>query len=145
MLTLDQFKQIFKHIEDLDKKNDELTKILVCKDTTGWISYSDELVNDIFNLLNSIFDLDPDDDIFMWYLYDISDGHKYCYDDDYKYDLNNIEDLYYYVCKDFDKVTKYKLDKKDKKEKMYNYEPSKDLKDVMDIIEKEWFGDKNDK
>ena len=47
MLTLDQFKQIFEHIEDLDKKNDELTKILVCKDTTGWISYSDELVNDI--------------------------------------------------------------------------------------------------
>ena len=63
MLTLDQFKQIFEHIKDLDKKNDELTKILVNKGTTGWISYSDELVNDIFNLLNSIFDLDPDDDI----------------------------------------------------------------------------------
>ena len=128
MLTLDQFKQIFEHIKDLDKKNDELTKILVNKGTTGWISYSDELVNDIFNLLNSIFDLDPDDDIFMWYLYEISDGHKY-----------------YYVCKNFDKVTKYKLDKKDKKEKVYNCEPSKDLKDVMDIIEKEWFGDKNDR
>lgn len=142
MLTLDQFKQIFKHIEDLDKSNDELTEILVCKDTTGWISYSDELVMDIFNLLNSIFGLDPDDDLFMWYLYDISDGHKYCYDSDYKYDLNSIEDLYYYVCEDFDKVTKYKLEKKDKEEKTYNCEPSKDLKDVMNIIEKEWFGDK---
>lgn len=144
MLTLDQFKQIFKHIEDLDRSNDELTKILVCKDTTGWISYSDELVIDIFSLLNSVFDLDPDDDIFMWYLYDVSDGNKYCYDSDYKYDLNNIEDLYYYVCGDLDKVTKYKLEKKDREEKVYNCESSKDLKDVMNII-KERFKDKNDR
>ena len=116
MITLEQFKLIFKHIDDLDKNNDKLTELLVCKDTYGWISYADDLVSDIFNLLKSVFSLPTDDDIFEWYLYDISDGHKFIYEDtkdnkQIKFDLNDLDNLYYYIIGNFEKIPQVIVEK----------------------------------
>lgn len=101
MITLEEFKEVFKVLKDFDKAQETLTGILI-KENTGFIDFGFPMQVLVIKLLNNIFKVE-DPDLFDWWLYENTDKIIYM-PDDLKYDLNNIEDLYYYVKEEFDKV-----------------------------------------
>lgn len=117
MISLKEFKKIFNDIKDQEDKNEVLSKILVCKDSTGWIDYGCDLIDDIILVLSNNLDINKEDDLLFWWLYDAPNNNKFCYEDlpDNKtkriqYNLNRLDDLYYYATKQFDKVKKALVD-----------------------------------
>ena len=106
MITLKEFKNIFKHIELLENKNKQLTEIIVCKDSSGWVDHGENLVDDIFMLLHHSFNIPIEDNLFGWWKYDARDGRKYIYEEskNAKYNLNSLDNLYLYARGEYDKI-----------------------------------------
>ena len=120
MISLDLFKKIIQDIEKQDETDRKLTKLLVSKHCTGFISTAEDVINDLTKLMSEI--LQDEYEYIEWYLYEAPKNHKFVYDNtsnenkQLRYNLNDIESLYYYILKDFDKVPKDIIDKKtDKK------------------------------
>ena len=105
MITLEIFEKIIKDIQKHDKNNKILSDILIGNKNYGWVSYGNVLENDLIKLLERIFQNDNGD--IEWWLYD-SEASKFVWWQDYKYDLTEIKDLYYWLKKDYDKVKKEK-------------------------------------
>lgn len=107
IITLDIFKKVISNIKKMEEDNDKLTEILVCKESTGWCSFGDTIVDCMVELLTKT--LKDETDMLNWWLYDISDGNKYIYEkindkEEIVYNLNEIEDLYNYMVGDLHKV-----------------------------------------
>ena len=107
MISLELFKKIIKDIQEQELKDEQLTKLLVCSECTGWISSAEEIINDLIKLLQ--FELGDEYETIEWYLYDIYDGNKFIYEDinnneQIKYDLNDLDSLYYYITGELKKV-----------------------------------------
>lgn len=107
MISLELFKKIIKDIQEQELKDEQLTKLLVCSECTGWISSAEEITNDLIKLLQ--FELGDEYETIEWYLYDIYDGNKFIYEDinnneQIKYDLNDLDSLYYYIAGELKKV-----------------------------------------
>ena len=105
MITLEIFEKIIKDIQKHDKENEILSDILIGNENYGWVSHGNIIVNDLIKLMQRIFKDDNDD--INWWLYD-SEAGKFVWWHDYKYDLTEIKDLYYWLKKDYDKVKKEK-------------------------------------
>lgn len=125
MISIRNFKKIFNDIQEHEEKNDVLTKIIVSKDSSGWVDYGTDLVDDIILVLNELLEIDKEDDLLFWWLYDAPQNEKFCYEDIkgddlhcIMYNLNDLEDLYYYATKQFDTV-KQKIVEKDSNEQVY--------------------------
>lgn len=115
MISLELFKKIIKDIQDQELKDEQLTKLLVCPECTGWISTCEPIIDDLIQLLQ--FELGDNYETFEWYLYDISDGHKFVYEDinnneQIKYNLNELDSLYYYITGELKKVPQEVVKKK---------------------------------
>lgn len=136
MITLEQFKKIFKHIKDLEERNDKLTDLLIDKECCGWISHGTMLTDDILDLLTCIFKLDLDDDLFSWWLYDISEDKKFIYHNNIKYNLNSLDDLYYYAKNELDKVKQAPMTEKEKLEPVYQQEMS--AEETLEFVKQCW-------
>lgn len=105
MITLEIFEKIIKDVQKHDKDNKILSEILVEKESYGWVSHGNIIINDLIKLLERIFENDYGD--IEWWLYD-SKADKLVWWHGYKYDLTEIKDLYYWLKKDYDKVKKEK-------------------------------------
>lgn len=136
MITLEKFKKIFEHIQELNERNDKLTDLLVDKDCCGWITHGSILTDDIFDLLTCIFNLEPDDDLFSRWLYDISENKKFVYHDTIKYDLSSLDDLYYYAKNELDKVKQEPITEKEKQESIYKLEMSPE--EALEFVKQCW-------
>ena len=106
MITLKEFKNIFKNIELLESKNKQLTEIIVCKESSGWVDHGLDLVDDIFMLLHHSFNIPVEYNLFGWWKYDARDGRKYIFEESkkIKYNLNSLDNLYLYARGERDKV-----------------------------------------
>lgn len=133
IITLDIFKKIILNIKKMEEDNDKLTELLVCKESTGWCSFGDTIIDCMIELLTKT--LKDETDMLNWWLYDISDGNKFIYEkindkEEIVYNLNEIEDLYSYMVGDLHKV-KQELKPIDKtkiyKTKEANMQELKDL------------------
>ena len=107
IITLDIFKKIILNIKKMEEDNDKLTELLVCKESTGWCSFGDTIVDCMVELLTKT--LKDETDMLNWWLYDISDDNKFIYEkindkEEIVYNLNKIEDLYNYMVGDLHKV-----------------------------------------
>lgn len=102
MISLELFRKIIQHIKEQEEVDEQLTKLLVCKDSNGFISTADTLIDDMLKLLQEIFN-DKYETI-EWWFWEISDNHKFIYDNDIKYDLNDLDSLYYYLIGELDQV-----------------------------------------
>lgn len=125
MISIRKFKKIFNDIQEHEEKNDVLTKIIVNKESSGWVDYGTDLIDDIILVLSELLEIDKDDDLLFWWLYDAPQNKKFCYEDikgddlhHIMYDLNDLEDLYYYATKQFDTV-KQTVVEKDPDEQVY--------------------------
>lgn len=133
IITLDIFKKIILNIKKMEEDNDKLTELLVCKESTGWCSFGDTIIDCMIELLTKT--LKDETEMLNWWLYDIHDGGKFIYEkindtEEIVYDLNEIEDLYNYMVGDLHKV-KQELKPIDKtkiyKTKEANMQELKDL------------------
>ena len=107
MISLELFENIISHIKQQEEKDEKLTKLLIDQDFNGWISTANDLIDDLIKLLE--YELGDKYETISWWLYDIGDGDKYVYEDfkedkQVRFDLNSLEDLYYYITEDFEKV-----------------------------------------
>lgn len=107
MISLDLFKSIISHIKQQEEKDEKLTKLLIDPDFTGWISTANGLIDDLVKLLE--YELGDKYEYISWWLYDISDGNKFVYEDfkddkQVRYNLNDLKDLYNYIIGDLEAV-----------------------------------------
>ena len=136
MITLEQFKQIFIHIQDLNDRNDKLTELLVDKDCCGWVSHGTILIDDIIELLNDSFGLKEDDDLFSWWLYDISENQKFVYHDNIKFDLNSLDNLYLYAKGELNQVKQEIITEKERQQPIYRQEMSPE--EALEFVKQVW-------
>ena len=107
IITLDLFKKVINNIRKMEEDNDKLSDILVCKESTGWCSFGDTIIDCMIELLTKTFK--DETEMLNWWLYDIHDGGKFIYEkindtEEIVYDLNEVEDLYNYMVGDLYKV-----------------------------------------
>ena len=107
IITLDIFKKVISNIKKMEEDNDKLTELLVCKESTGWCSFGDTIIDCMIELLTKT--LKDETEMLNWWLYDIHDGGKFIYEkindtEEIIYDLNEVEDLYNYMVGDLHKV-----------------------------------------
>ncbi len=116
MISLDLFKSVVGHIYQQEEKDKKLTELLIDPDFTGWISTANDLIDDLINLLE--YELGDKYETVSWWIYDISDGKKFVYEDidedkQVEFNLNSLDDLYYYIIGDLEMV-KQRVVSKDK-------------------------------
>ena len=103
MITLEIFEKIIKDIQKHIKNNEILSNILIGDESYGWVNHGNIIIDDLIKLLERIFKNDNED--IEWWLFD-NNADKFIWKHDYKYDLTEIKDLYYWLKKDYDKVKK---------------------------------------
>lgn len=124
VISLERFKTIMKHIEAQEAKDDVLSDLLVCEDTTGWVSTAGDLITDVISLLAE--NLDSDNvgaaaDKIYWWLYEVnfdtSDAPKnmelnkvwICDEEEhttYVYTIEDLDDLYYLIINELGSIKK---------------------------------------
>lgn len=96
-LTKEQFVEIINHIEEQLDKDDKLSDLMVCEDTTGWIVTAPHLITDIISLLTMM--LDDQDEWISWWLWEVADdkSNANVYIDGMKYTIKSPSDLYHLI------------------------------------------------
>lgn len=136
MISLDLFKSIISHIKQQEEKDEKLTKLLIDPEFTGWISTANDLIDDLVKLLE--YELGDKYECISWWLYDISDGNKFVYEDfeddkQIRFNLNDLKDLYYYITGDLEAV-KQDVVNKDGKSNSYTMADSSVINEIFDTI-----------
>lgn len=102
MITLKEFKHTIEVIKEHEKDSDTLTNIML-KGSVGIIDYGFDIVAHLVKLLEKV--MDDKDEWISWWLWE--GVEKIVYDDEEPfYDLTDVEDLYYYCKKQYNKVKK---------------------------------------
>ena len=108
MITLDLFKKAINTIQKLEEDNKKLSDILINDSSCGFCDFGGELIQTFLDVLHADFNMFDEDPILEWWLYEVDDGDKHIWEyidnGAIVYDLNNVEDLYYYMCNKFNKV-----------------------------------------
>ena len=96
-LTKEQFVEIINHIEEQLDKDDKLSDLMVCEDTTGWIVTAPHLITDVITLLTMM--LDDQDEWISWWLWEVADdkSNANVYIDGMKYVIKTPSDLYHLI------------------------------------------------
>lgn len=96
-LTKEQFVEIINHIEEQLEKDDKLSDLMVCEDTTGWIVTAPHLITDVITLLSMM--LDDQDEWISWWLWEVADdkSNAHVYIDGMKYSIKTPSDLYHLI------------------------------------------------
>lgn len=108
VIEKEDFVKYIKHIETQLDKDDKLSDLLVCEDTTGWVSTAPYLVDDIIELIAS--SLEDSDEWISWWLWEMDDARTnnkvWCdwNEVSYKFTIADEEDLYYLIVGDLEKI-----------------------------------------
>lgn len=116
MVNLELFKKCIQHIKAQQAKDEVLSDVLVCEDSRGWVSTADELIDDAIDLIAEGMTGEDTDDWISWYLWEIDmdkpegerNNHVWIKNEEdgltYKYTINDVEDLYYLITDELDKI-----------------------------------------
>ena len=137
MISLDLFKSIVSHIKQQEEKDEKLTKLLIDPDFTGWVSTANNLIDDLVKLLE--YELGDKYEYISWWLYDITDGEKFVYEDfkddkQVRYNLNDLKDLYNYIIGDLEAVKQDIVCKNKNQNKIIYQEKGITIDEVFDTI-----------
>lgn len=107
VISVEKFEKCIKHIKDQFEKDDKLSDLLVCEDTTGWISSAPYLIDDLVELLAEMFN--DQAELISWFLWEWEeDGNNSVWETvngvSYRFIIKDAEDLYYYMLGEHDKV-----------------------------------------
>lgn len=118
MVSLENFKKYMGHLQAQMAKDDVLSDVLVCDDTTGWVSTAPDLIDDILELISNNIKGEETDDWLSWWLWEIDrdkpederNNHVWIQNEDdgltYKYTIEDLDDLYYLITSDYGKIKK---------------------------------------
>ena len=124
MITKELFIRAINTIQKLENDNKKLSNILIGDSSCGFCDFGGELIETFLDVLHADFEMFDEDPILDWWLYEVDDGDKHIWEyidnGAIVYDLNDIEDLYYYMRKDFSKVKQNHL-KGVTEEKVHEY------------------------
>ena len=109
-LTKEQFVEIINHIEEQLDKDDKLSDLMVCEDTTGWIVTAPHLITDLISLLTMM--LDDQDEWISWWLWEVADdkSNAHVYIDGMKYSIKTPSDLYHLIRNELEDIETKELD-----------------------------------
>lgn len=136
MISLDLFKSIVTHIKQQEEKDKKLTELLIDPDFTGWVSTANDLIDDLVKLLE--YELGDKYEYISWWLYDITDGNKFVYEDfkddkQVRYNLNDLKDLYNYIIGDLEAV-KQDIVNKNKEDNIFKTVDDSVFNEIFDTI-----------
>lgn len=112
-ISSEEFASYIKHIKEQLEKDDKLSDVLVCEDTTGWISTAPHIIDDIVDLLEKI--MGDEGEWISWFLWEV-DSHpdnlpanNHIWVDDwngkpYKFTIADAYDLYYFLTDDYEQI-----------------------------------------
>jgi len=116
MVTREEFKKYIGHIQAQMAKDDVLSDVLVCEDTTGWVSTAAELVDDVIELISNGIKGEATEDWISWWLWEIDhekpegdrNNHVWITDETdgetYKYTIEDLDDLYSLIVDEYDAI-----------------------------------------
>lgn len=131
--TLKQFKSVINAIQEIEKQNDILTDILVCKDSTGWVDFGGNLITEAVKLLET--SLDDKNETIQWWCWEFinDEEQKYIYENGIKYNLSDLDSLYYYMIGKLDEVPQSKYEENDLSEIV-----QLNSDEVIDLVKEMW-------
>lgn len=138
VISVEEFKKYIRHIKDVMKKDDDLTKILVAEDTTGWVAICPELIDDVIDLVYTGMGIEDKMDWIEWWLWEVGDGACNCMWCDYngeryKFVINDEEDLYYLILDDLDRI-KEKAPSDEEDEQAFNDSVQSETSDIFEAF-----------
>ena len=112
MITLETFKKCIKAIQYQDHLDEQLTKLLVDKGCTGWVTTGEDLINAMRALLKD--SINDQYDYIDWWLYDVDEGKRKVWENKkdpsngqslrFEYSLEDLDSLYYYILGEYSNV-----------------------------------------
>ena len=99
MFTLEEFKKAIEIIQAHEKDDEVLTKIML-KNSIGVIDYGFEIAGLCVKLLAKV--MNDKDEWIEWWLYE---GGKKVWANDKEYTVSTVEDLYYVILGEYDKIS----------------------------------------
>lgn len=119
MIKLETFIECMDAIYQQDQFDQKLTDLIVDKESGGWCSTGENLIQCMRYLLKDI--MDDKFEVIDWWLYEAPENEKFVYEDyphssdkQVRFNLNNLKDLYYYILGQ-NKEVKYDIVDKDTK------------------------------
>lgn len=115
MISLETFRKIVQTIKKQEEIDDKLTQLLVDPNCYGWVSTGSDLIYAMMDLLQDIFG--DEYETIEWWWYETSDNHKFIYEDtpdgknQIRYNLNDVDNLYYYLIKDYKNIPQEIIEK----------------------------------
>ena len=118
MVTLEEFKKYMGHIQAQMAKDDVLSDVLVCEDTSGWVSTAAELIDDMIELIGLHIKGESTEDWISWWLWEVDhdkpeeerNNHVWIKDETdgetYKYTIEDLDDLYHLIVDEHDAIKK---------------------------------------
>jgi hypothetical protein len=115
MVTLEDFKKYIGHITAQMAKDDVLSDLLVCEDTSGWVSTAAELIDDVIELISEQIKGECTAYWISWWLWEVDrdekDGNKNNHvwiknedEQTYKYSIEDLDDLYYLITEQYEQI-----------------------------------------
>ena len=103
-LTLEEFKKALEMIQKYEQERGVISKIMV-KDSTGFIDFGIDILDELVKMLEKLMN-DEKTQLISWWLWEDVNKIIYFKKENYNYDVTTPEDLYYYLTKKYEKITK---------------------------------------
>ena len=103
-LTLEEFKEILEKIQKHEQERDIISNIMV-KGSTGFIDFGIDILDEFVKILEKLMN-DEKTQWISWWLWEDVNKVIYLKKENYNYDVTTPEDLYYYLTKKYDKITR---------------------------------------
>ena len=116
MVTLEEFKKYMGHLQAQMAKDDVLSDVLVCEDTSGWVSTAPDLIEDVIELIAGNFKGESTEDWISWWLWEVEhdkpederNNHIWIQNEEdgksYKYTIEDLDDLYYLIVDQYESI-----------------------------------------
>ena len=122
MITKKEFINAIEAIQVYNQDKRSVSKIL-CKENWGIVDFAGNLENELIKSLRK--HLDDKDDLINWWLFERVEKIIYCTETGKKYQLQEVENLYYYLRGFFKKIPYEiytKAEQEEDKKRIISYE-----------------------
>ena len=105
VLSLEEFKKAIETIKDFENEIRQISNITI-KECTGFIDFHFKIIDLATSLLSRA--MNDDSEWLDWWLNEKVEKIIYLNNERYDYDVENVEDLYYYLTKQYEKIKRIK-------------------------------------
>ena len=103
-LTLEEFKKALEKIQKHEQERDIISNIMV-KGSVGFVDFGMDILDELVKMLEKLMN-DEKTQLISWWLWEDVNKVIYLKKENYNYDVTTPEDLYYYLTKKYEKITR---------------------------------------